>query len=149
MREPARLALQRRLLDAQRVERLRAEVQLAAAQGEEARLAREMNDAEERLRSAEEAWLAYVREPGFMPQLSRALSTRLLARENELKACALQVKLASDRRHEREREWHRAGAQLRAGTAAARRLEKRIAGKREDSRLAAAVDAMLHRRTRP
>ena len=144
MRERARLPLMVRLAAVQRAQRASAEAQLTVARAAEAAARIAEDEARESSRAAERQWLDHVRAPGFSPEYGRALSGRLIGREEEAQAAASHVREAGEVRAGRQQEWQRQEARVQLSEASVRRLKRKLERRIEEKRMAELADRVTY-----
>ena len=140
MADRQRLASMTQLLAVQRARRSSAEIILVEARQAEAKA----RDAERMaILERDEAvgdWTTYVEKAGFSPEHSRMLATLLIERDHAAGLAGGHAEAATQLSGRREQEWRTAEAQVRAGTAARRRLDRKLARRDEEKGLAALAD---------
>ncbi|HEX9933329.1 MAG TPA: hypothetical protein VGB08_10855 [Allosphingosinicella sp.] len=149
MRERTALKALTRLAAVQRAQRVGAEAALQAARAAEREAEAREQAARRAAAAAGEDWRAYVGEPGFSPDYCRALSARLLDREQEQSACAGRTAQAGERAGRREGDWQRLEAQVRTSERSVGRLKRKVAQRIEEGRLEEVADRITQRWSRP
>lgn len=89
-------------------------------------------------------WLDCLARPGFAPEYSSALATRLIAREAEAQGARAQCGLAADAHLRQQDAWRLAEARERASRDNVRNAKRNAARHREDKRLDALADRVTH-----
>ncbi|MGQ0661104.1 hypothetical protein [Sphingosinicella sp.] len=128
------------MLDVQRARRSGAEMALVEARKVETRA----RDAERSAILARDEslqnWLSCVDQVGFSPEYSRALSSLLIARDEQVHEAGVRAEAAAQLASAHEREWRAHEAKVRAGGKAQGQLKRKLTLRGEERRLAALAD---------
>lgn len=140
MAERRRLGLMRQLLAVQAARRGGAEALLAEARTKES-VARDDERAAAAARDgALGDWTRCVGVAGFSPEHSRALSGLVVERDQEADEAGRRAEAASQLADGREQDWRMREAELRAGSKARDRLQRKLVRRGEEQRLTALAD---------
>ncbi|HZF44370.1 MAG TPA: hypothetical protein VEZ48_13280 [Sphingomonadaceae bacterium] len=140
MRDRDRLATMTRLAAVQRAKRVGAEAALGEARRVEAEAETAQADAQARLVDAHEQWLGHMEAGRFSPELAGLLSNAVVGRAGELDQAEAQTATAADARARSQSEWQVLEARVRAGEDGLRDLRRKVARRREESRVAERAD---------
>lgn len=144
MRERGKLPLMVRLAAVQRAQRQSAQTQLAVARTAEAAARIAEEEALEGSRAAERQWLDHVGVAGFSPEYGRALSARLVGREEEAQTASLHLRNARQTCEARQSEWQTQEARVRHSENSVRRLKRRIDRRTEEKHMAELADRVTY-----
>lgn len=137
------------LIDVQRARKFAAEMALASARDAERGAQQEEQEARCEALLAHGDWLDHVSLPGFSPEISMGLSTRLIEREQAVEAAALNACIASDLRMRRQQEWQLSDCQTRSSQTAFRKLQRKARRRREEKQLGELADRATYLWIRP
>jgi hypothetical protein len=149
MRDRGKLPLMVRLTAVQRAQRASAEAQLNVARAAEAAARIAEEEALQGSRAAERQWLDHVGAPGFSPEYGRALSTRLIGRQEEVETASLHLRNANDVCAARQGEWQKQEARVRLSEASVRRLKRKVERRTDEKGMAELADRVTYAWSRP
>lgn len=136
------------LCDIHRALKVRAEDTLATARDAELVAIDVERTAHREMDTAQGEWLDCLARSGFAPEYSRALATRLVAREAEAQHAGVQRGQAVDAHLREQDAWRIAEARERASRDNLRGARRDAARRREEKRLDALADRVTQDRMR-
>lgn len=140
MRDRRRTQVMARLVAVQRAKRAGAEAELGQARQRE-RQARDVErDALAGSEAAEQDWRMFISAPGFAPEYGQALASRLVAADDRAQEATTRARAASEAHASRTRQWQALEAQVRSSEIRLNRLERRLARRDEERRVAEQAD---------
>lgn len=136
MDDTRKLGRLERLLSVQRMKRIGSEAALAQAQEHEREARAAEEAAQAASQSAQAEWQDYVGRPGFSPEYSRALSSRVLKLDVQLQHAQASTMRKSEITTIKQTDWQQSEAQVRQTEASTRRMARKLERKREEARIA-------------